>query len=162
MDLSVYASSILAMTGLVAIASFILGRALDCYNKRTEKEYEASLVVARAQAASHEVASFEQLRSDINYIISLYVAHDVTMVLNSMGENADQDDVLVDQLVADVSTKTLSSLSQETIRQFSQYATVPKNTEDNTEDFLTYFVRKEALTKVLTVVRARTSRSKEV
>lgn len=118
--------------------------------KRMEREFETKMAMAKAQSMTKDVEPFEKLREDIDYIISFYVAHEF-ITIDKENDDKDNRELLIEQLVSNISAKTMLSISDEMKRQFGLYATIPTNEgeEITEESFLTYFIRKESLVKVI-------------
>lgn len=141
----------LEIIGLIAIIAgiFFTAGILYAQVKRNTQEFEVKMAMAKAQSQMKEMSSFEQIRNDINFIISFYIVHDIVFMTDELGKDATNEEQLIEQFVSSISAKTLLGMSDELKRQFSVYATIPEN-DNGDEDFLTYFIRKESFTKILT------------
>lgn len=146
---------IFGATCLVGVSVGVLYtmRILHNQEKRMEQEFEIKLASAKAQAMMKDNSTFEQIRNDIDYIISFYVIHEFAFITDRFKKEQDFREQLIEQFVSDISAKTLLSLSDEQIRQFNLYASIPEEDAEG-EDFLTYFIRKETLTKAISRVEA--------
>lgn len=132
----------------VAFTLFILFN----QEKRMSQEFETKMAMAKAQSLMKDNATFEKIREDINIIIGFYVVHDYPTISNEIQANPNNKERLVEQFVSHISAKTILNMSDELKRQFGLYATIPSEGVDDGsdgEDFLTYFIRKETLTKVI-------------
>lgn len=138
---------VISIFGMFFFAVFCVVGILRNQEKRMGQEFEIKMAMAKAQSMTKDVAPFEKIRDDIDYIISFYVAHEFVTV----DREDDDRELLIEQLVSSISAKTMLSISEETKRQFGLYATIPADKEGDIteEDFLTYFIRKEALVKVI-------------
>lgn len=143
----------LGVVYLISIGAgfYCVVRVLRNQEIRMKQEFDTKMAMAQAQSLMKDNAKFEQLRDDIDYIISFYVAHDFVSIGDDVGTMEDGADQLIEQFVSSISAKTLLSMSNELKRQFGLYATIPID-DTSEEDFLTYFIRKEALTKVMSRV----------
>lgn len=148
MNYTVIIVLILILLIILVTSLYIIGVALDRFSKFKENEFELKMAMAEAQSKSMSVKSFEELRLTLDYIISFYVAHDVSMSTNNIKDTEKSD--LLKLHTVNISANVRNALSSEFKRQMSCYVDLSEDTE--VENFLDYYIRKTAMLMTTKVI----------